>query len=82
MVLGVEWLIQLESYATNLEEQFMEFNWQGQHYNYMVSKGPLLRRINYHQQKKLHFTTEASSTRENHILLCFEDKGFLKRVAM
>jgi hypothetical protein len=26
MVLGVEWLIQLGSYATNLEEQFMEFN--------------------------------------------------------
>jgi hypothetical protein len=29
MVLRVEWLIELGSYTTNLEEQFMELNWQG-----------------------------------------------------
>ena len=32
VVLGAEWLIQLGCYTTNLEEQFMEFNWQGRHY--------------------------------------------------
>lgn len=29
VVLGAEWLMQLGSYTTNLEEQFMEFNYQG-----------------------------------------------------
>jgi hypothetical protein len=32
MVLHVEWLMKLGTYTTNLEEQFMEFNWKGQHY--------------------------------------------------
>jgi hypothetical protein len=32
MVLGAEWLVQLGTYATNLQEQFMEFKWQGKSY--------------------------------------------------
>lgn len=36
MVLGVEWLMQLGTYATNLEEQFMEFKWQGRNYKLYV----------------------------------------------
>lgn len=32
IVLGSEWLMQLGNYTTNLEEQFTEFNWKGQHY--------------------------------------------------
>jgi hypothetical protein len=32
MVLGAEWLMQLGTYATNLQEQFMEFKWQGKNY--------------------------------------------------
>jgi hypothetical protein len=44
MVLGAEWLIQLGSYATNLEEQFMEFNWQGQHYKLYGVKGSTLKK--------------------------------------
>jgi hypothetical protein len=32
MALGAEWLMQFGTYTTNLEEQFMKFNWQGQHY--------------------------------------------------
>jgi hypothetical protein len=33
MVLGAEWLMQLGTYATNLQQQFMEFKWQGKNYN-------------------------------------------------
>jgi hypothetical protein len=44
MVLGAEWLIQLGSYATNLEEQFMEFNWQGQHYKLYGVEGSTLKK--------------------------------------
>jgi hypothetical protein len=29
MVLGIEWLMQLGTYAANLQEQLMEFKWQG-----------------------------------------------------
>lgn len=32
MVLGAEWLSQLGTYATNLKEQFMEFNWEEHSY--------------------------------------------------
>jgi hypothetical protein len=32
MVLGEEWLMQMGTYATNLQEQFMEFKWQGKNY--------------------------------------------------
>jgi hypothetical protein len=32
MVLGAKWLMQLGTYATNLQEQFMEFKWQGKNY--------------------------------------------------
>lgn len=32
MVLGVELLMQLEGYITNLEEPVTEFNWLGKHY--------------------------------------------------
>ena len=32
MLLGAEWLMQLGTYTTKFEEQFMKFNWQGQHY--------------------------------------------------
>ena len=35
MMLGAKWLMQLGIYASNLEEQFTEFPWQGQHYNHM-----------------------------------------------
>jgi hypothetical protein len=48
MVLGVEWLMQLGTYTTNLEEQFM-VNLIGKVniINYMVLKVPLSRRMNY-----------------------------------
>jgi hypothetical protein len=32
MVPSAEWKMQLGTYTTNLKEQFMEFNWQDQHY--------------------------------------------------
>jgi hypothetical protein len=32
MVLGVEWLMQMGTYTTNLQEQFMEFKWQGKNH--------------------------------------------------
>jgi hypothetical protein len=32
MVVGAEWLMQLGTYATNLQEQLMEFKWQGMKY--------------------------------------------------
>ena len=32
MVLGAEWLIQLGTYATNLQEQYIEFRWKGNNY--------------------------------------------------
>ena len=32
VVLGVEWLIQLGTYASNLQEQFMEFKWKKKKY--------------------------------------------------
>jgi hypothetical protein len=32
MVLGTKWLIQLCTYATNLQEQFMEFKWHRKDY--------------------------------------------------
>jgi hypothetical protein len=40
IVLGVERLIQLGTYATNLQEQFMEFKWQGKNYKVYGSKIP------------------------------------------
>jgi len=33
MVLGVEWMMQLGTYTTTLQEQFMEFKWRGKNYN-------------------------------------------------
>jgi hypothetical protein len=44
MVLSADWLIQLGSYATNLEEQFMEFNWQGQPYKLYGFEGSTLKK--------------------------------------
>jgi hypothetical protein len=44
MVLGAKWLIQFGSYATNLEEQFMEFNWQGQHSKLYGGEGSTLKK--------------------------------------
>jgi hypothetical protein len=44
MVLGAKWLMQLGSYTTNLEEQFMEFNWQGQHYKLYGVEGSTLKK--------------------------------------
>jgi hypothetical protein len=32
-VLGEEWLMQLGTYTTNLQEKFMEFKWHGNNYN-------------------------------------------------
>ena len=32
MVLGVEWLMQLGTYASNLQEQFIEFKWKKKKY--------------------------------------------------
>jgi phage-related protein len=43
MVLGVEWLIQLGSYATKLEEKFMELNWQGNRYKPYSIEGSTLK---------------------------------------
>jgi hypothetical protein len=56
---------------------------QGQHYKLYGVEGSTLKKNQLPpNRKKLHFTTETCSTRENPILLCFEDKTFLKRVAM
>jgi hypothetical protein len=38
MVLGAEWLMQLGTYATNLQEQFMEFKWHGKNYKLYGSR--------------------------------------------
>ena len=32
MVIGLKWLTQLNTYARNLQEQFMEFKWQCSNY--------------------------------------------------
>jgi hypothetical protein len=47
MVLGAEWLMQLGTYATNLQEQFMEFKWQGKNYKVYGSESL------HHPQKEL-----------------------------
>ena len=38
VVLGVEWLMQLGTYASNLQEQFMEFKWKKKKYKLYVSQ--------------------------------------------
>lgn len=51
MVLGVKWLMQLGTYSTNLEEQFMEFKLQGQHYNMYGGEGSTLKKDDVHLMK-------------------------------
>jgi hypothetical protein len=53
MVLGAEWLMQLGTYTTNLEEQFMEFNWQGQHYKLYGVEGSTLKKNELQLMKKM-----------------------------
>ena len=55
VVLGAEWLIQLGSYTTNLEEQFMEFNWQGRHHKlYGVNASSFKEGTNTHEDFARH----------------------------
>jgi len=44
MVLGVEWLISLDTYITNLKEQCMKFHWQGQHHKLYGVEGSSLKK--------------------------------------
>jgi len=58
MVLGEKWFIHLRIYATNLEEQFMEFNWQGRHYKLYGDERFTLKKNKLPPIEKLHFTIE------------------------
>jgi hypothetical protein len=52
MVLGTEWLIQLATYTTNLEKQFMEFNWKGQNYKLYGAESSTLKKGELKLMKK------------------------------
>ena len=52
MVLGLEWLMQLGKYSTNLEEQFIEFNLQIQHYKLYGVEASTLKKGELQLKKK------------------------------
>ena len=52
MVLGNEWFSQLGIYTTNLKEQFMEFNWQEQHYKLHAAQNSTLEKSDLQPMKR------------------------------
>jgi len=87
MVLGAEWLSQLGTYATNLNEQFMEFNWEEKSYKLHGIDRFFKNEINARKDKSTKRTRTSISSRGSFSptrsrLLCFEDKAHVKGVAM
>jgi hypothetical protein len=82
MVLGVEWLMQLGTYATNLQDQFMEFKWQGKNYKVYGSESRLhLQKSSQVFKNKIRNQDASPQWKKNSSKIA-EDKASLKGKAM
>jgi len=94
IVLGAKCLMWLGSYTTNLDERFMEFNWQGQHYKLYgfeastlkktqiihtnLTNTPNVREVKPINTDKLRLTTKTCPTKENLALYALREKHLLR----
>lgn len=87
MVLGAEWLSQLGTYATNLKEQFMEFNWEEQSYKLhgigrLVENECKARKDKSAKRPRTSISSRGAFSSARSRLLCFVDKAHFKEAAM
>jgi hypothetical protein len=75
--------MQLCIYATNLEDQFMEFKWQGKKYNVYGSENRLHPQQRAHKYSKTKLESRCLSIMEEKFIQdCFVDNASLKGKAV